>query len=228
MPPREEARPACCRGWRSRAAFCADHREERPTSQVLIGQIGQDREINAVFGKGLRVLGHAELLEQIRHLSSGAKQIAKIEAAISADYRFCRKSPSIDLIKFFQRHRCGFQTRTWGTSSSTSDSTETVLNRSAAAISVNRRCRCYFGRFATTLDLRLFQQNRPKADLARGGLFEDVVVELAGITEPLRYAERRAGRRTARTFPLLPPPQKNVSLPFDSSPDTPMPGGMSI
>ena len=37
-------------------------------------------------------------------------------------------------------------------------------NRSAAAISVNRRCRWYFGRFATTLDLRLFQQNRPIAD----------------------------------------------------------------
>ena len=35
--------------------------------QVMIGQIGQDREINAVFGKGLRVLGHAELLEPIRY-----------------------------------------------------------------------------------------------------------------------------------------------------------------
>ena len=36
--------------------------------QVLIGQIGQDREINAVFGKALRVLGHAELFEPVRHL----------------------------------------------------------------------------------------------------------------------------------------------------------------
>jgi hypothetical protein len=36
------------------------------------------------------------------------------------------------------------------------------------------------------------------------------------------------GLRTALTLPLLPPPQKNVSLPFDSSPDTLMPGGMSI
>src|ERR1700721_2242706 len=34
-------------------------------------------------------------------------------------------------------------------------------------------------------------------------------------------------RRTARTLPLLPPPQKNRSPPSDSSPDTPMPGGMS-
>jgi hypothetical protein len=35
------------------------------------------------------------------------------------------------------------------------------------------------------------------------------------------------GRRTALTFPLLPPPQKNVSLPFDSSPDTAIPAGIS-
>ena len=32
----------------------------------------------------------------------------------------------------------------------------------------------------------------------------------------------------ALTFPLLPPPQKNVSLPLDSRPDTATPGGMSI
>jgi hypothetical protein len=41
---------------------------------------------------------------------------------------------------------------------------ETVLNRSAMAISVNRRCRWRFGRFALTLDLRLFQHNRSLAD----------------------------------------------------------------
>src|ERR1700742_1570171 len=35
------------------------------------------------------------------------------------------------------------------------------------------------------------------------------------------------GRRTARTLPLLPPPQKNRSLPSDSSPDTVVSGGMS-
>ena len=35
------------------------------------------------------------------------------------------------------------------------------------------------------------------------------------------------GRRTARTLPLLPPPQKNRSPPSDSSPDTPVPGGIS-
>ena len=37
----------------------------------------------------------------------------------------------------------------------------------------------------------------------------------------------RFGRRTARTFPLFPPPQKNRSPPSDSSPDTPTPGGIS-
>ena len=51
--------------------------------------------------------------------------------------------------------------RTRGASSSTSDSTERVLNQPAAVISVNRRCRSYFGRFTTTLNSRLFQQNRP-------------------------------------------------------------------
>ena len=37
--------------------------------------------------------------------------------------------------------------------------TETVLKQSAATIRLNRRCCRYFGRFETTLDLRLFQQN---------------------------------------------------------------------
>jgi hypothetical protein len=64
------------------------------------------------------------------------------------------------LAQFFQRRGRGFQMRTRGASSSTSDSTERVLNRSAAVVSVNRRCRLCFGRFATTLDFRLFQQNR--------------------------------------------------------------------
>jgi hypothetical protein len=65
------------------------------------------------------------------------------------------------LAQFFQRRGCGFQMQTWGVSSSPSDSTERVLNRYAAVFSVDRRCRSYIGRFATTLDLGLFQQNRP-------------------------------------------------------------------
>ena len=47
------------------------------------------------------------------------------------------------------------------------------------------------------------------------------------ITEPLPYAARRLGRRTALTFPLPSPPQKNRSPPSDSSPDTLTPGGIS-
>jgi hypothetical protein len=71
------------------------------------------------------------------------------------------------LAQFFQRRGRGFQMRTRGTSSSASDSTERVLNRSAAVVSVNRRCRLCFGRFATTLDFQLFQQYRTKADMNR-------------------------------------------------------------
>src|SRR6185437_10517001 len=42
------------------------------------------------------------------------------------------------------------------------------------------------------------------------------------------HAPRDLGRRTTRTFPLPPPPQKKRSPPSDSSPDTPVPEGMSI
>src|SRR5499426_3549215 len=42
-----------------------------------------------------------------------------------------------------------------------------------------------------------------------------------------RSASPHLGRRTALTFPLRPPPQKNRSPPSDSSPDTPTPGGIS-
>ena len=40
-------------------------------------------------------------------------------------------------------------------------------------------------------------------------------------------AEPRLGRRTALTFPLLPPPQKNRSLAVGFSPDTPTPDSIS-
>jgi G3E family GTPase len=45
--------------------------------------------------------------------------------------------------------------------------------------------------------------------LARKGRFAYLLVESTGISEPLPAAEPRLGRRTALTFPLLPPPQKN-------------------
>ena len=44
---------------------------------------------------------------------------------------------------------------------------------------------------------------------AREGRFDYLLVESTGISEPLPAAEPRLGRRTALTFPLLPPPQKN-------------------
>ena len=69
------------------------------------------------------------------------------------------------MAQFFQRRGRGFQMRTRRTSSSASNSTERVLNRSATVVSVTRRCRLCFGRFATTLELRLFQRNRPLADM---------------------------------------------------------------
>src|SRR5712692_10346535 len=45
--------------------------------------------------------------------------------------------------------------------------------------------------------------------LARKGRFHYLLVESTGVSEPLPVAERRLGRRTILTFPLLPPPQKN-------------------
>jgi len=46
-------------------------------------------------------------------------------------------------------------------------------------------------------------------NLAREGRVDYLLVESTGISEPLPAAEPRLGRRTALTFPLLPPPQKN-------------------
>jgi hypothetical protein len=44
---------------------------------------------------------------------------------------------------------------------------------------------------------------------AREGRFYCLLVGSTGVSEPLPAAETRLGRRTALTFPLLPPPQKN-------------------
>jgi hypothetical protein len=44
---------------------------------------------------------------------------------------------------------------------------------------------------------------------ARQRRFDYLLVGSTGISEPLPAAAPRLGRRTALTFPLLPPPQKN-------------------
>src|SRR5712691_13530186 len=55
--------------------------------------------------------------------------------------------------------------------------------------------------------------------------FDDLDLEAAEASRPRPTTELCL--RTTRTFPLLPPPQKNRSPPSDSSPDTPTPGGIS-
>jgi len=52
---------------------------------------------------------------------------------------------------------------------------------------------------------RLVKMRKP----ARAGRVDYLRVGSAGVLEPLPAAEARLGRRTARTFPLFPPPQKN-------------------
>ena len=114
------------------------------------------------------------VFDEIREIQSAARQgaiksrpkwpmiILKTPKGWTGPILFEKVRVSTDQI--FLRHRCGFQTRTWGTFIHIINSTSTSgRNRSAAAISVNRRCRCYFGRFATTFDLPTFsRQNRPK------------------------------------------------------------------
>ena len=45
--------------------------------------------------------------------------------------------------------------------------------------------------------------------LASESRFDYLLVGSRGISEPLPVAGSRLGRRTARTLPLFPPPQKN-------------------
>jgi len=62
MPERHPKAPG------SREAFSAWRRVRRRVFKMLIGQVGENREINAVFSKTIRVLGHAELFEPVRNL----------------------------------------------------------------------------------------------------------------------------------------------------------------
>lgn len=65
------------------------------------------------------------------------------------------------------------------------------------------------GMAAVVVLLHPGSSRKASANLAREGRFDRLLVESMGISEPLPAAEPRLGRRTALTFPLLPPPQKN-------------------
>ncbi len=51
--------------------------------------------------------------------------------------------------------------------------------------------------------------SRGAVTTAREGRFDYLLVGSTGGSEPPPAAETRLGRRTALTFPLFPPPQKN-------------------
>ena len=53
--------------------FAAITKDNADLFEVLIGQVGKDRKINAIFGKTIRVLGHTELFEPVGDLLHGAK-----------------------------------------------------------------------------------------------------------------------------------------------------------
>ena len=67
--------------------------------------------------------------------------------------------------------------------------------------------------------------NRTQMNLAAASIHW--FAESTGILDPLPLTAPRRGRRTALTFRLFPPPQKNCSPPSDSSPGTFTPGGIS-
>jgi hypothetical protein len=55
--------------FRNRCQHLAPMAKKDPdVHKVLISQMGENRDIDAVIGKGFRVLGHAELFEPVRNL----------------------------------------------------------------------------------------------------------------------------------------------------------------
>lgn len=63
--------------------------------------------------------------------------------------------------------------------------------------------------FGSSAPCRPRSSRKASANLAHEGRFDYLLVESTGVLEPLPAAETRLGRRTALTFPLFPPPQKN-------------------
>ena len=54
--------------------------------EVLIGQMAESRDINAVLSKALRVLGHAELFEPVRNLLHCGAPSATVVTASAPRY----------------------------------------------------------------------------------------------------------------------------------------------
>jgi hypothetical protein len=81
-----------------------------------------------------------------------------------------------------------------------------------ATRSIARSVRCrrqlHHGRSVVAF-LRPGASRKASANLARAGRVDYLLGESMGVLERLPGAEPRLGRRTALTFPLLPPPQKN-------------------
>ena len=80
--------------WRGRhAASSRDGREHYPPMpeqdanvlEVLIGQMAERCEIDAVFSKALRVLGHAELFEPVRNLLHCAAPLRRVVTPLQTD-----------------------------------------------------------------------------------------------------------------------------------------------
>jgi hypothetical protein len=56
---------------------------------MLVGQVGENREINAVFSKALGILGHAELFEPVRNLRPPTTS-----APVQAEWRWTLLNPA--------------------------------------------------------------------------------------------------------------------------------------
>jgi hypothetical protein len=83
--------------WTIHRVTITARRQSRPVTVAqnhLIGQVGKDREINAVFSKALGVLGHAEFFEPDRNrLHRGP---ARSRGAFNADVDLIAERRKVD------------------------------------------------------------------------------------------------------------------------------------
>ena len=79
--------------------------------EILIGQVGENREINAVFSKTLGVLGHAKLFEPIRNpLHCGAP----LDGRYGVSARIADRRSDVNSPLGLRLTRCAQVSRTWG------------------------------------------------------------------------------------------------------------------